>query len=166
MQVGRCQGGFGYIFLLILTAIFGSASIWSVQVAESMQRQHAEKELLRIGDEFSKALQSYRSASVIGSSGGPAALTDLLIDPRFPFKKRHIRKIFSDPMTGGDDWGLVLSSDQKIIGIFSKSNEKPIMQLQLPGKDDGHATSYAHWVFGATDAWYAEQGLSKPCRCN
>lgn len=163
MPVGEDQRGFSYILLLITVAVISSASLWSIRVGSEAQRWQAEKELLKVGGEFSRALQSYRSTSQ-GGGVGPKELTELLLDPRTPFTKRHIRKIYSDPLSGQDNWGLVYAEDKRIVGIFSKSDERPMAQLEVRGANGvEHARSYRQWIFGAPAEWYEKQGISNPC---
>ncbi|MBB3176031.1 type II secretion system protein [Variovorax sp. Sphag1AA] len=79
----------------------------------------------------------------------PATLEDLLKDDRFPGIRRHLRKIFVDPMTGKAEWGLVKVSG-RIVGIHSLSTKVPIKLAGFEGEDHAFngARSYASWVFG------------------
>lgn len=81
--------------------------------------------------------------------GYPASLEDLLKDNRFPGVRRHLRKIFVDPMTGKAEWGLVKVSG-RIVGIHSLSTKVPIKQAGFDGDDHVFtgSRSYAGWVFG------------------
>lgn len=82
----------------------------------------------------------------------PESLDELLQDNRFPGVRRHLRKVFLDPMTGKPEWGLVKVSG-RIVGIHSLSTGVPIKQA---GFDAGNqhfsgAQSYTDWVFGFAD---------------
>ncbi|GAB7524991.1 hypothetical protein [Paraburkholderia sp. 2C] len=112
----------------------------------------AEKELLAIGAEFQRALQSYSSATPIGQPTQPRTLEELLRDPRYPNVVRHLRKVYEDPMTGKADWVLVMSPDgQTIVGIHSASHAHPIQISHFPVAFQGFANrkSYTDWVFVA-----------------
>jgi type II secretory pathway pseudopilin PulG len=82
-------------------------------------------------------------------SGYPASLEALLKDERFPGIRRHLRKVFVDPMTGKAEWGLVQVSG-RIVGIHSLSTAVPIKQAGFEGDEQAFtgAQSYAEWIFG------------------
>lgn len=82
--------------------------------------------------------------------GYPATLDELLKDERFPGVRRHLRKVFVDPMTGKTEWGLVQVSG-RIVGIHSLSTAVPIKQAGFEGDEQAFtgAQSYAEWVFGS-----------------
>lgn len=82
--------------------------------------------------------------------GYPASLDELLKDERFPGIRRHLRKVFVDPMTGKAEWGLVQVSG-RIVGIHSLSAAVPIKQAGFEGDEQTFtgAQSYSEWVFGA-----------------
>ncbi|MCR6478742.1 type II secretion system GspH family protein [Variovorax sp. ZS18.2.2] len=82
-------------------------------------------------------------------SGYPASLEALLKDERFPGIRRHLRKVFVDPMTGKAEWGLVQVSG-RIVGIHSLSTAMPIKQAGFEGDEQAFtgAQSYAEWIFG------------------
>ena len=146
------QRGFTYLGLIILVSIIGLAATAALQVGAIAQRRDAEQELLQIGREYYDALISYRNATPAGQSDMPASVEDLLIDPRFPDLRRHLRKLYIDPMTGNNEWGLVqgvTASGSGIVGFYSLSEARPIkidnfeaVFAAFKGK-----TSYRDWVF-------------------
>lgn len=92
-----------------------------------LQRQAAEQELLDIGAQFSDALYSYAAATPPGQPQQPPTLAALLRDPRFPQVRRHLRKLFVDPVTGRAEWGLLYQpGSQGIIGVHSLSQAAPL----------------------------------------
>jgi hypothetical protein len=92
-----------------------------------MQRQAAERELLYIGGQFADALKSYADATPAGGLIQPPSLKDLLLDPRFPVPKRHLRKLYVDPITGNSDWGITYRSDKVgVLAVYSKSAARPL----------------------------------------
>ncbi len=146
---GHAQG-FAYLSLLILIAIIGIAAAATLQLGSVMQRRAAEEELLDIGTEFRRALISYSSATPVGQSNAPATLEALLKDPRYPNIRRHLRKLYFDPITGNQEWGLVMSPDGKgIIGIHSLSTAQPIKigNFEPAFMNFADKTSYTDWVF-------------------
>ena len=149
LPVARAQHGFSYIGLLILLAIVGTLSAATLSAGSAMQRRSAEDELLFIGEQFQSALNSYANASPPGAPRYPAQLSDLLRDPRHPGLRRHLRKLYVDPMTGSADWGTVAAPEGGILGVYSRSEEQPIRVSKFADnivQFEG-AKTYAEWVF-------------------
>ena len=148
----RHSRGFAYLSLLILIAIIGVAAAGTVQLGSILQRRAAEEELLAIGAEFRRALISYSSATPAGQRVAPQSLQDLVKDPRYPNIRRHLRKLYFDPLTGKPQWGIVMANDGTgIIGIYSLSTATPIKigNFERPFQSFEDKTSYADWVFMA-----------------
>ncbi|MDQ1815213.1 type II secretion system protein [Massilia sp. CCM 9210] len=120
-------GGFTYLGLIILVTVIGLVGAASLKVGSLMQRAAAEEELLDIGAAFSDALRSYAAATPQGQPQQPPSLQELLKDPRFPNPRRHLRKIFVDPITGKAEWGIMYISDkQGVLGVYSLSDAPPL----------------------------------------
>lgn len=150
VRCGRSHRGFTYLGLLILLAIIGIASVATLQVGSILQRQWAEQELLEIGSEFRNALASYVIATPSGQRKLPTSLQDLLKDPRFPKIRRHLRKLYSDPISGKDEWGIIYAPDGSgIIGVYSLSEGKPIKVGNFDAAFRGfeNKESYRDWLF-------------------
>ncbi|MBJ7312581.1 type II secretion system protein [Rugamonas sp. CCM 8940] len=129
----RRQGGFTYLSLIILVAMIGLVAASTLKMGALLQRARAEQELLNIGAEFSDALQSYANATPAGQPPQPPSLKELLKDPRFPGVRRHLRKLFVDPLTGSAEWGVVYLADKVgVIGIYSLSDAKAIKLSNFP----------------------------------
>lgn len=123
----RRQRGFTYLGLIILVAILGLVGAAGLKMGALLQRQAAEQELLDIGAQFADALQSYAGATPAGQPQQPATLAALLRDPRFPQVRRHLRKLYVDPITGRAEWGLLYQpGSQGIIGVHSLSSSAPL----------------------------------------
>lgn len=121
------QRGFTYLGLIILVAILGLVGAAGLKMGSLLQRQAAEQELLDIGAQFSDALSSYAKATPAGQSRQPASLAALLRDPRYPQVRRHLRKLFVDPITGRAEWGLLHQpGGNGIIGVYSLSRAAPL----------------------------------------
>lgn len=143
------QGGFSLLGLLFLVAGLGVAMAAVGTVWETAARREKERELLFIGNQFRQALASYSRHTPSGQPIYPRSLDELLLDPRFPFTLRHLRRVYRDPITGMVDWGLV-KVDGTIRAVYSPSTEPPLKRSGFTGPDaafDG-ASSYAKWVFG------------------
>ncbi len=142
--------GFTYIGLLIMIAIIGVAAAATLQLGQVLQRREAEQELLAIGGEFRAALISYASATPAGQSSRPQSLEDLLRDPRYPNIRRHLRKMYADPMTGKSEWGIVKSPDGSgIVGVHSLSTAAPIKigNFEAEFQYLSGRVSYVDWIF-------------------
>jgi type II secretory pathway pseudopilin PulG len=121
------QQGFTYMGVIILVTIIGMVGAATLKVGALMQRAAAEEELLEIGAQFSEALKSYAAVTPRGQPQQPRTLQDLLRDPRFPGVRRHLRKIFVDPVTGKPEWGVMYLGDKVgVIGVYSLSNAAPL----------------------------------------
>lgn len=147
----KLDQGYAYIALLIIISMLSLATLASAQVNSLLQKRMAEEELLFIGQEFQSALISYANATPNGSSRHPNSIEDLLKDNRTTMIRRHLRKLYVDPITKKEQWGFKYSPDGKgIIGIYSLSNDKPIKIANFPSslKSFENQTSYRYWVFG------------------
>lgn len=145
------QRGFSYLALLIALLVVGVTSAAALSAGSVMQRRSAEDELLFIGEQFQSALKAYADATPTGTRPYPTGLNDLLKDPRFPVTRRHLRKLYPDPLTGSTEWGIVESPGGGILGIYSRSTETPIRVSGFSGpfmRFEG-AKNYADWVFSA-----------------
>lgn len=127
MPARASQRGFTYLGLIILVAIIGLVGAASLKIDALLQRAAAEEALLDIGAAFSDALRSYAAATPPGQPQQPPTLQELLKDPRFPNPRRHLRKIFVDPMTGKAEWGIMYLGDKAgVLGVYSLSSAKPL----------------------------------------
>jgi len=146
----RSEAGFAYISVLIALAVIALTAIGGLQVGAVMQRRAAEESLLDIGHQFRAALKSYAAATPAGLPTAPPSLQDLVRDPRYPNPKRHLRRIYFDPMTGKQSWGLLKTPDGTgILGVFSLSTGRPIKVGNFLADDQAfqNRKSYAEWLF-------------------
>ena len=156
----RLAGGFTYLGVLIIISIIGIASVASLQAGILLQRRAAEEDLLFIGMQFRNALVSYANATPVGQPRFPKSLNDLLLDPRSPTVRRHLRKRYADPMTGQEQWGTVEAPGSAgIIGIYSLSTATPIKVASFDAALQGleGKTSYQEWKFMLPEAMQRER---------
>jgi type II secretory pathway pseudopilin PulG len=149
----RRSCGFTYLSLIILVAIIGLVSASALKLGSVLQRSRAEQELLDIGAAFSDALQSYANATPAGFPPQPPSLKELLKDPRFPTVRRHLRKVFVDPMTGKAEWGISYLGDKVgVLAVYSLSDAKPVKIGNFPQRFQGLAgkQKISEWRFAAT----------------
>lgn len=144
------QRGFTYVSVVILVAIIGLMGAMSLRLGTTMQRAAAEQALLDIGMEYSNALASYAAATPQGQPNYPNSFAELLKDPRFPQLRRHLRRVYVDPMTGKAEWGLVKANENGgILAIYSLSKATPIKIGNFPPRFVAFEgkTSLADWKF-------------------
>lgn len=139
--------------LLFLLAVLGTGmaalgTVWTTTV-----QREKEAELLFIGAQFSRALESYYRLSPGPEKSYPQTLDALVLDPRFPMPVRHLRRIYIDPMTGTPEWGLIRDSQGGIIGVHSLAEGAPLKQTGFASGQEAFADarSYRDWVFMATE---------------
>ncbi len=147
------QSGFAYALLLVVVAIIGMAAAASITLGATFARRAAEQRLLVIGGEFERALESYRAATPAGNPArDPRSLDDLLMDPRYTALKRHLRQVYPDPVSGGDEWGLLRAPSGAILGVYSLGSGAPIKHtgFAVQRAHFENAEHYADWIFGLT----------------
>ena len=149
MLIGKCsrQTGFTYMGVLMLMAIAGIGMAGVGLVWQQNAQRENEKELLFIGDAYRKAIASYYESSP-GAKQFPLSLDDLLLDKRFPETKRHLRKLYADPITRNKEWGLIKQQAQ-ITGVYSVSKLAPIKKFGFADQYEIFSTAveYNEWKF-------------------
>ena len=150
MRIGspRCASGFTYLALLFAIAVMGVVLAGAGQVWHTAAKREKERELLFIGNQFREAIGRYYENSP-GAKQFPAKLEDLVEDKRFPKSKRHLRKIYIDPMTRAPQWGLV-QEQGRITGVYSHSTQPPLKTGNFDNKADeqfARAKAYKEWRF-------------------
>ena len=181
----RADKGFIYIWALFTVAILGIVLAGAGQVWQTKVQREKERELLFVGKQFQKAIMSYYKNAATELKQYPESLQDLLLDTRSATPKRHLRKIFLDPMTNSYEWGLVkesdleqepnseqeseseqankpafISKDERIVGIYSRSKKVPIRIVNFPDEfsDFSKADSYQDWKF----VFHVQDGSNQP----
>ncbi|MES2740705.1 MAG: type II secretion system protein [Pseudomonadota bacterium] len=147
-RAARPPGGFSYLWMLLLVALMGVGLTVAVEVDATAAQRDRELELLIIGRQFQSAIGRYYEFQAGGKKDYPATLDELLQDARVPGIRRHLRKIFVDPMTGKAEWATVRVGG-RIVGVHSLSDKLPIKQdgfapehSALRGKQ-----KYSEWLF-------------------
>ena len=144
------QRGFTYVALLIAIALHGAVLAAAGSVWNTAQKRSRERELLFVGDQFRAAIRAYAQGGPGVRGQLPRTLDDLLLDPRLPGTRRHLRKIFVDPITWKTEWGLVKTPDgNAILGVYSLSEEAPLKTKNFEPADRAFegATRYSDWKF-------------------
>lgn len=160
----KLERGYTYIVVLVLLAVLSLAAALTLEVAETTGRRSAEAELISVGKEFERAFASYYRQSPPGTRRFPQRLEDLVRDPRLPGVKRHLRRVYVDPLTG-QDWQTVPAPGGGIMAVYSSATGKPYREdigplLAVPvvaaaasaapaaADSASQPASYADWRFG------------------
>lgn len=152
----KTAAGFAYLYLIFLIALLSVAATATTAIYRYDRIRSEEAELLRIGAEFRQALHRFRDSRPERTY--PASLDELLLDRRsYPYK-RHLRKLYYDPITKKQDWGFVVRAG-RIVGVHSISDKAPMKLAGFSAEDVGFegSTRYSDWIFlAAPDAQHAK----------
>lgn len=152
----KSQTGFSYLFLLFFVAILGAglaaiSDVWMTSVT-----REKEAELLFVGTQYRRAIARYYESTPGGMKQYPPQLEDLLLDPRFPDPRHHLRDAYPDPITGSSDWVVTKAPQGGIMGIASSSEARPLKTAGFIGANSvfeplaerlGDKLRYRDWEF-------------------
>jgi len=157
----RSSGGFTYLTVLFMVAIMGAGLALVGQMWHTAALREREAELLHVGNEYRKAIERYYLS---GPRQYPRDLTDLLKDPRQPGTVRYLRKLYPDPVSGKDEWGLVKAPDSGIAGVYSLSDEMPLKSggFAVRDREFEAKTKYSDWKFTFSAAIVAAKPAAAP----
>lgn len=122
----RSQSGFTYVIVLAALAIFGIGLAAAGTAWSSTARRDKEEEWLAIGAAYQKAIGDYYTQSPGSPRNYPRTLDDLVEDRRFAGTRRHLRKVYGDPLNHNKEWGIVPAPDGGIAGVYSLSEAEPL----------------------------------------
>lgn len=145
---GNGQEGFTYISLLFVILVLGLAAGGAGRHWGMEAKREAEAELVFRGRQIAAGIKRYYEESP-GVLAYPRSLKDLIEDKRYPVAKKHLRKVYSDPMTGKSDWKTINAPDGGIMGVASSSEREPLKKKGFPTDLKGFEdrASYGEWVF-------------------
>lgn len=143
------QRGFTYLAVLFMVALMGLALTGIGTVWHTAAQREKERELLYVGKQFRRAIESYYESSPGALKKYPSSLDELLKDSRFPNIRRHLRRIYRDPVGGGKEWGIIRAPQGGIMGVHSLSTEAPLKKARFREADRGLSDKarYADWQF-------------------
>jgi type II secretory pathway pseudopilin PulG len=148
-RLHRSERGVVLLALLLAMTLLAIGLMAAVDVWTLSRQRERERELLFVGDQYRRAISSYYlTAPPGGGRALPPDLAVLLDDDRFSIPKHHLRRAYPDPITGSTEWGQVRIGD-RIIGVYSLSDKKPIKETGFPPLYQffGDAQAYRDWVF-------------------
>jgi type II secretory pathway pseudopilin PulG len=133
---------------MIIVMVMGIGLAATGTLFSHAAQREKERELLFAGHQFRDAIASYYFRSP-GANAYPKSLDELVEDHRFPQPLRHLRRLYTDPMTGKAEWGLVKAPDGTIMGVHSLSEEAPVKTGNFDNADAAFedAKKYAEWQF-------------------
>jgi len=137
--------GFTYIGVLFVVAMMATGLALIGEVWHTSNVREKEAELLHIGNEYRKAVERF----YLDNKRYPKELADLIKDPNHPGTRRHLRRLYPDPVTGKEEWGLVKSPDGGFAGVYSLSEEAPLKAAGFAVRDasfEGKSKS-SEWQF-------------------
>ncbi|HEX9395312.1 MAG TPA: type II secretion system protein [Burkholderiales bacterium] len=141
----RQSHGFTYLMVLFAVAFLGLGLMLAGETWRTAVQREREAQLLYVGNQYRKAIQRYYQS---GPSQYPRSLADLLKDGRQAGVARYLRRLYPDPVTGSDRWGLVRTPAGEIMGVYSLSSAVPFKTLGFAeGNDFADAKTYADWKF-------------------
>ena len=142
----RRRNGFTYLAVLFIIAIMGGGLALAGEVWQTTAARAKEAELLYVGNQYRKAIERYY---LNGPGLYPRNLADLVKDPRKPDTVRYLRRLYPDPVTGKDEWGILKAPDGGIMGVYSQSNAPPLKQEGFRPRDQTFkgAPTYLEWRF-------------------
>ena len=139
--------GLVLLAMVIFIALTSLGIALAAEVWGKARQRERETELLFVGEQYRRAIESYWRATPGAAKKLPPSLENLLTDDRFPVPVRHLRRLYTDPITGGE---LTLVREQSLIaGVFSPSKDAPMKVGNFPirySQFEG-APSYEQWRF-------------------
>ena len=144
MTARHASRGFSLLAILFVVAAMGIGASAAMESWRTSMQREREAELIQVGREFREGIRRYFEAG----RQYPESLEALLNDPRTQQLRRHLRRIYSDPVTGKADWNLIVVHE-RIVGIASASQAVP---LKSDGFDPTEAAfkdkeRYSEWRF-------------------
>ena len=154
------QKGAVLLMVLVSVSLLGLMAGIAGSSWQTYMQKSREADLLWKGNQIRDAIGRYYEFEGVGATTNvksktakktsyPQSLEDLLEDPRVLQTTRHLRQIYSDPMTG-EDWELISAPQGGgIMGIRSSSILKPFKQYGFAddNKSFTAALSYSGWSF-------------------
>lgn len=145
------QRGVTLLVVLVMVVVLGLSAGLAGQTMSSLMQREREAELLWRGDQYRKAIGNYFASSAQGAvalKAYPQRLEDLLRDPRSLATKRHLRRLYPDPMTG-EPFQIIKDPGGRLVGVRSASEDVPFKKDGFPVEYEEFrdAETYSAWEF-------------------
>ena len=134
---------------MFLVAMVALLSTRALENSLTREKRDQEAELLLVGQTYMNAIRSYYLNTPGFDKRYPPDLQALLLDNRATRISRPLRKLYRDPITGDQNWGIVPAPDGGVMGVYSLSARRPV---KIDGFPQGmasfiNATKYQDWKF-------------------
>jgi len=143
------QSGYILVGLLILIMVAGYALAAAGTKFSEVRKREREQELLKVGDTIRKSIGNYYNQTPGVVKQYPPNLEALIRDDRFPEPKRYLRKLYLDPVTQREGWGILEAPSGGVMGIYSLSAAKPykFKNFRLIYQHFENKKYYGEWYF-------------------
>ncbi len=143
------EKGFTYLAALFLIVVVSSSLMVVQKQWSTIVKRDNEKELFFRAGQIIQGIESFYTNSPGDTTEYPRSLKVLLKDNRYPVLKRHLRKMYKDPMTQKGDWGIIYDGKGRIKGIYSQSNREPLKKggFSKAYKTFENKKKYSDWKF-------------------
>lgn len=126
----KCQG-FTYVAVLIAIAVLSLGLSTASEVWTRLAYRERLDRLDAIGHEYMWAIaQYYAGTPGIVVKAYPPTLQAMLLDSRFPFVRRYLRRVYANPFSGKVDWVLIRAPDGGVRGIEAEFRD-PLGEVQV-----------------------------------
>ncbi len=143
------QSGYILVGVLILIMVAGCALAAAGTKFSEARKREREQELLKVGDTIRKAIGNYYNQTPSVVKQYPPNLESLIRDDRFPKPKRYLRKLYLDPVTQREGWGILEAPSGGVMGVYSLSAAKPYKSknFRLMYQHFENKKYYGEWYF-------------------
>lgn len=145
----RRESGFTYVIVMFAVAVSSIVAVRAVEFVGTAEHRQKEEELLYVGRAYYEAIRNFYENSPGTVKTLPASLDALLLDERTTTLRRPLRKLYRDPITGSDHWGVIKTEDGKVAGVYSLSARAPLKTggFRKEFASFAKAKSYSQWQF-------------------
>lgn len=110
--------GFTYVGLLIAIALIGIGLATAAPIWQRAAERQRLQELDWIGGEFVRAVASYYNGTPgVVVKTFPPTFQSMVVDDRFMFIRRHLRRVYLNPFTAKADWEPIIAPPGGIRGV-------------------------------------------------
>ena len=146
----REQGGLVLIALLLMLMLVGIGALSAAEVWSTARKREREVELLWVGDQYRRAVESYWRTTPGPRKVLPASIDQLLNDDRFPNPVHHLRQAYRDPMAEDVEFEPIVINNA-LVGVHSTSKQAPMKHAHFPKRYEQFGApdvqDYSQWLF-------------------
>lgn len=140
--------GFTYLTALLIVMVMGVMLGAVGQSWNTIMQREREEELIFRGRQYRDAITRWYKSHGVKQATPLRELKFLVEDPLSLTTVRHLRRLYTDPITG-KEWSVIADPNKGISGVYSPSVKKPIKTGGFPEDlaDFAGKTTYADWKF-------------------